>query len=107
MILFSSEALSDIDPVRNFLDARNPDAAARAMRAIWRALECVENFPEMGKPTKDRNIRQILVRFGQRGYVVQFYLPMARSLSRVSGIVASGATDARERLARARSFSDR
>jgi toxin ParE1/3/4 len=72
MILFSSEALSDIDRVRNFLEARNPDAAVRAMRAIWRALERVEDFPEMGQPTKDRSIRQIIVRFGQRGYVVRY-----------------------------------
>jgi hypothetical protein len=41
-------------------------------RAIWRALERVENFPEMSKATKDRSIRQILVRFGQRGYVVRY-----------------------------------
>jgi hypothetical protein len=26
----------------------------------------------MGQPTKDRSIRQILVRFGQRGYVVRY-----------------------------------
>jgi plasmid stabilization system protein ParE len=30
MILFSSEALSDIERVRNFLETRNPDAAVRA-----------------------------------------------------------------------------
>jgi plasmid stabilization system protein ParE len=34
MILFASEALSDIERVRSFLEAKNPDAAARAMRAI-------------------------------------------------------------------------
>jgi hypothetical protein len=31
MILFSSEALSDIDHLRNFLETRNPDAAMRAV----------------------------------------------------------------------------
>ncbi len=72
MILFSSDALSDIDRVRSFLELRNPDAAVRAMRSIWRALERVEDFPEIGQPTKDRSIRQILVRFGRRGYVVRY-----------------------------------
>ena len=38
MILFSSDALSDIERVRNFLEIRNPQAAVRAMRAIWAAL---------------------------------------------------------------------
>ncbi len=34
MILFSSEAISDMERVRKFLDIKNPDAAARAVRAI-------------------------------------------------------------------------
>lgn len=72
MILFSSEAVSDIERVRSFLQPRNPDAALRAVRAIWRALEQVEAFPEIGQPTKDPAIRQIRVRFGRRGYVVRY-----------------------------------
>lgn len=48
MILFSSEALSDIDRRRHFLEVRNPAAAVRAMRAIWHALERVEDFPDIG-----------------------------------------------------------
>jgi hypothetical protein len=35
MILLSSEARSDVTRVRNFLEARNPRAAMRAMQAIW------------------------------------------------------------------------
>jgi plasmid stabilization system protein ParE len=72
MILFSSGALSDIDRVRNFLEVRHPQAAVRAMRAIWTALERVENTPQIGQPTKDRSIRQIVVRFGRHGYVVRY-----------------------------------
>ena len=72
MILFSSEALSDLERIRKFLDLRNPDAAKRALRAIWAALEQVEHFPEIGHPTKDRRIRQIIVRFGKRGYIVRY-----------------------------------
>ncbi len=71
MILFSSDALFDIERVRNFLEIRNPQAAIRAMRAIWAALGPVETMPYIGKPTKDRNIRQITVRFGRRGYIVR------------------------------------
>ena len=72
MILFASEALSDFERVRSFLEAKNPDAAARAIGAIWRALERVEHFPEIGQPTGNRDIRQIRVRFGRRGYVVRY-----------------------------------
>lgn len=72
MILFSSEAASDIERVREFLHIKNPDAAARAVRAIWAALERVEHFPEIGKPIEDGRIRQIIVRFGRRGYIVRY-----------------------------------
>lgn len=72
MILFSSEALSDVRRVRNFLQARNPDAAGRAMRAIWSGLQRVERFPKVGLPTKDPGIRQIVVRFGRAGYIARY-----------------------------------
>jgi plasmid stabilization system protein ParE len=72
MILFASEALSDMQRVRSFLQARNPNAATRAMHAIWAALQQVERLPEIGTPTKDPSIRQIVVRFGRYGYIVRY-----------------------------------
>ena len=42
------------------------------MRAIWAALGRVEASPYVGKPTKDHNIRQIIVGFGRRGYIVRY-----------------------------------
>jgi plasmid stabilization system protein ParE len=68
----SSEAISDIERVREFLYIKNPDAAARAVRAIWAALERVEHFPEIGKPIEGGRLRQIIVRFGRRGYIVRY-----------------------------------
>jgi plasmid stabilization system protein ParE len=72
MILLSSEAISDMGRLRNFLHAKNPDAAARAMRAVWATLARLEDFPELGRPTKDPGIRQIIVRFGAGAYVVRY-----------------------------------
>jgi plasmid stabilization system protein ParE len=72
MILFSSDALSDIERVRHFLEIKNPQAAARAMRAIFAVLGRVESTPYLGHPTPHRDIRQIIVRFGRRGYVVRY-----------------------------------
>ena len=74
MILFSSEALSDMERVREFLHVKNPDAAARAVRAIWAALERVQHFPKIGKPIGDGRVRQIIVRFGRRGYIVRYMI---------------------------------
>jgi plasmid stabilization system protein ParE len=72
MIFYSSDALLDIERLRNFLEIRNPQAAIRAMRAIWTALGRVETMPYIGKPTKDPNIRQIVIRFGRRGFIVRY-----------------------------------
>lgn len=72
MILFSSDAAADLERVREFLDINNPDAAKRAMRVIFAALEKVETFPDLGRPTEDADIRQIVIRFGAAGYIVRY-----------------------------------
>jgi plasmid stabilization system protein ParE len=71
MILVSPGAASDIERVRKFLEAKNPDAAARAISTIWAALQRAERFPEIGKTIKG-GLRQIVVPFGQRGYIVRY-----------------------------------
>ena len=72
MILFSDKAVADIERLREFLYSKNPEAAKRAMRAIWKALERVESFPGLGSPTTDPLIRQIVVAFGSRAYVARY-----------------------------------
>jgi plasmid stabilization system protein ParE len=72
MILFAPEAVSDIERVRHFLDVRNPKAARRALRTIWTALELLQDIPELGRPTEDDGIRQIVIRFGGAGYIVRY-----------------------------------
>lgn len=42
------------------------------MSAIWNALVRVEQFPEIGQPTKDPRVRQIIVQFGRAGYIVRY-----------------------------------
>ena len=72
MIVFSPAALSDIERVREFLDINNPEAAKRALRVIFAALEKLQEFPNLGHPTLDDAIRQIIVRFGAAGYVIRY-----------------------------------
>lgn len=72
MILLAPDAVSDIERVRQFLDVRNPGAARRALRTIWSALERVQDIPELGRPTEDDSIRQIVIRFGAAGYIVRY-----------------------------------
>jgi len=72
MIHLSPEAAADVARVREFLDINNPEAAKRALRAIFAALERVEKFPDLGRPTKDADIRQIVIPFGAAGYIVRY-----------------------------------
>jgi toxin ParE1/3/4 len=72
MIVFSPDALTDVDRLRTFLDQANPGAARRAMVAILMAIERLQEFPNLGMATEDADIRQIVIRFGASGYVVRY-----------------------------------
>jgi len=72
MILFSPEALEDVERLRVFLDRNNPDAARRALASIWAAIDRLQEFPDLGTRTPDADIRQIVVRFGGSGYIIRY-----------------------------------
>ena len=72
MILLSPDAVQDIERLRSFLDQNNPEAARRALALIWTAVDRLQEFPDLGMPTEDADIRQIVVRFGASGYIVRY-----------------------------------
>ena len=72
MILLSPDGVEDIDRLRGFLDRNSPDAARRALASIWTAIERLQEFPELGMPTADADMRQIVIRFGASGYIVRY-----------------------------------
>jgi plasmid stabilization system protein ParE len=78
MIVFSPDAVTDVERLRTFLDQSNPGAAGRAMLAIMTAIERLPEFPNLGMVTTgDADIRQMVVRFGDSGYIVR-YAPLAK-----------------------------
>jgi len=72
MILLSPDAAEDVERLRTFLDQNNPNAARRALASIWTAVDRLQEFPDLGMPTEDAEIRQIVVRFGVSGYIVRY-----------------------------------
>jgi plasmid stabilization system protein ParE len=72
MILLSRDAVKDVERLRAFLDHANPNAAKRALALIWAAIEKLQDFPALGMPTDDPEIRQIVIRFGASGYIVRY-----------------------------------
>jgi plasmid stabilization system protein ParE len=74
MILLSPDAVLDVERLRSFLDQNSPDAARRALGLIWTAIERLQEFPALGMPTEDADIRQIVLRFGASGYIVRYVI---------------------------------
>jgi plasmid stabilization system protein ParE len=74
MILLSRDAVLDVGRLRTFLDQANPDAARRALALIWTTIDRLQEFPALGMPTEDADIRQIVIRFGASGYIVRYII---------------------------------
>ena len=72
MIVFASEAILDFERLHRFLEIKDPNAAARAMRAIGTKLELLEHMPGLGRKTASPSVRKIAVKFGSWGYVVRY-----------------------------------
>jgi plasmid stabilization system protein ParE len=72
MILLSPDAVEDVERLRTFLDQKNPDAPRHALALIWKALDRLQEFPDLGMRTGDADIRQMVVRFGSSGYIVRY-----------------------------------
>jgi plasmid stabilization system protein ParE len=72
MILLSPDAVEDVERLRSFLDQNNLNAAHRALASIWTAIDRLLEFPDLGMPTADADIRQLVVRFGASGYIIRY-----------------------------------
>ncbi|MBB1092989.1 type II toxin-antitoxin system RelE/ParE family toxin [Rhodopseudomonas palustris] len=72
MIRFAPDAIADLARIREFLDLNNPEAAKRALRVIFAAIERVEQFPALGRLTTDVDVRQIVIPFGSACYVARY-----------------------------------
>ncbi len=68
-------AYEDIERLYDFLIAKSPDAAARAMELILDGRESLESMPEIGKPINDETgSRELLLPFGAGAYVLRYKL---------------------------------
>ena len=75
-LIWTPEALRDVQRLHRFLASKNPDAASRAVRAIRDGLRTVEAHPASGRPAEgmDPAFREWLIGFGSSGYVALYRL---------------------------------
>lgn len=75
-LIWSPEALGDVQRLYRFLAGKNPDAAKRAAHAIREGMQIVADHPEVGRPADDMDpeFREWPISFGASGYVALYRL---------------------------------
>jgi len=75
-LIWSPEALADVQRLYRFLASKNPDAARRAASAIRDGMQIVADHPGVGRPVDDMDpeYRNWPISFGASGYVALYRL---------------------------------
>jgi plasmid stabilization system protein ParE len=69
------EALADLDRLFEFLREKNPEAAARAARAILDGADLLATSPRIGRRmSDDTDRRELPVPFGAGAYIIRYIL---------------------------------
>ena len=73
-LIWSPQALKDVQRVYRFLAPKNLDAAKRAVKAIRLGVRVLEQQPGMGRPVEDMDyeFRDWIIDFGDTGYVARY-----------------------------------
>lgn len=75
-MIWTPEALRDVQRCCRFLAAKNAAAAARAVGAIREGVRILDTHPAAGRPVDrlDPAFREWLIGFGDSGYVLLYRL---------------------------------
>jgi plasmid stabilization system protein ParE len=75
-LIWSPQALLDVQRLYRFLSPKNKDAAKRAVSAIRNGVNVLSLQPAMGRPVPDMDdeFRDWIIDFGDSGYVARYRL---------------------------------
>jgi plasmid stabilization system protein ParE len=75
-LIWSPEALADVQRLYRFLAEKNLDAARRAAGAIRDGMQIVADHPDVGRPVDDMDpeFQEWPINFGASGYVALYRL---------------------------------
>jgi plasmid stabilization system protein ParE len=75
-LIWSPQALRDVQRFYRFLAEHNLDAATRAVKAIRQEVKVLAHQPAIGRPMQDMEpeYREWQIDFGDSGYVVLYRL---------------------------------
>lgn len=75
-LIWTPQALADVQRLYRFLASKNMDAARRAVQAIRQGVKVLTLQPGMGRPIEDLPVefREWMIDFGDSGYVARYRL---------------------------------
>ena len=75
-LIWTPQALADVQRLYRFLASKNTEAARRAVRAIRQGVKVLTLQPGMGRPIEDLPVefREWRIDFGDGGYLVRYRL---------------------------------
>lgn len=75
-LIWTPQALVDVQRLYRFLASKNIDAARRAVQAIRQGVKVLTLQPGVGRPIDDLPVefREWLIDFGDSGYVARYRL---------------------------------
>ncbi len=74
-LIWTPEALTDVQRLYRFLAPKNLDAARRAAATIRETAELLAAQPRIGRPAENvaPGFRELLIGFGETGYVALYH----------------------------------
>lgn len=75
-LIWSPQALLDVQRLYRFLASKNVDAAKRAVKAIRQGVAVLGQQPGIGRPVEDMpdEFREWVIDFGDTGYLARYRL---------------------------------
>lgn len=70
-LIYSGQALTDLDRLTDFLLEADPGSALETTALIMEAVEVLANHPLIGRPVEE-GLRELLISRGQSGYVALY-----------------------------------
>jgi plasmid stabilization system protein ParE len=73
-LIWTPQALRDVQRLYRFVADKNPDAANRAVKAIREGVKVLAHQPGIGRPLQDMEpeYREWMIDFGDAGYVALY-----------------------------------
>ena len=62
ILIWSRQAVSDLEKLRRHIEARDPSAASKVATRILEAVRQLEQFPGMGRPGRIAGTRELVLK---------------------------------------------